>query len=74
MAEKEKSIEKRNIFSSIFLFVKQVIEEMKVVVYPTRKETTTYVIVVLVFVTVVMLFITLVDFVVGSLVSMTFGA
>jgi preprotein translocase subunit SecE len=64
---------KRGIFSRIALFVSEIIDEMRKVVYPTRKETITYVIVVLVFVTVIMLLITLMDLIIGYGVTWIFA-
>jgi preprotein translocase subunit SecE len=64
---------KRGIFARILLFVNEIIDEMRKVVYPTRKETVTYVIVVLAFVTVIMLLITFIDVLIGYGVTWLFA-
>jgi preprotein translocase subunit SecE len=56
---------KRNIFSRIALFWRQVISELKKVVSPSRKELLKLTGVVLVFVAIVMVFIGVVDFLIG---------
>jgi preprotein translocase subunit SecE len=65
--------EKLSIFAKIALFFKQIVNEMKKVVYPTREEVIRYTIVVLVFVLVLMGFITAIDFGLGKLVTLIFG-
>ena len=64
---------KPGIFAGIFLFFKQVIDEMKKVTYPTGSETWTYFVVVVVFVTAIMLFAGLLDFGFGKLSALIFG-
>jgi preprotein translocase subunit SecE len=61
------------VFARITLFFKQILLEIKKVVYPTRDEVITYTGVVLVFVLVLMGFITGVDFGVGKAVTAIFG-
>ncbi|WP_040160144.1 preprotein translocase subunit SecE [Mobilicoccus massiliensis] len=60
-------------FSAIALYFSQVLDEMRKVVRPTRKELTTYTIVVIAFVTAVMLFTLGVDAVTTRLVSWIFS-
>lgn len=62
-----------SLFARIALFVRQVVAELKKVVWPTRSDWTQYVIVVLVFVTVMMGFIVLLDLGVGWLAMKVFG-
>ena len=64
---------RRNIFSRIALFVRQVIAELKKVVRPSRADLVGYASAVLVFVGIVMAFVTLVDLGVGTLVGLVFG-
>ncbi|MCM3556461.1 preprotein translocase subunit SecE [Janibacter melonis] len=60
-------------FSSIGLFITQVLDELRKVVRPTRSELVNYTLVVIVFVTVMMLFVSLVDFGFTRLVMWVFG-
>ncbi|OFQ23817.1 preprotein translocase subunit SecE [Schaalia meyeri] len=60
-------------FGRIWLFFKQVIDEMKKVTYPTGSETWTYFTVVVVFVTAIMIFAGLLDFGFGKLSALIFG-
>jgi preprotein translocase subunit SecE len=64
---------RRGLFARIALFWRQVVAELKKVVWPTRQELSTYVVVVLVFVVIVMAFITVVDVGVGQLMLWIFG-
>ncbi len=64
---------KPGFFAGIFLFFKQVIDEMKKVTYPTGSETWTYFVVVVVFVAAIMLFAGLLDFGFGKLSALIFG-
>jgi len=66
-------IKKPGFFARIFLFFKQVIDEMKKVTYPTGSETWTYFVVVVVFVAAIMLFAGLLDFGFGKLSALIFG-
>ena len=67
------SDERRGLFARIALFVRQVVAELKKVVWLTRAELVRYTAVVLVFVAVIMAFITAVDLGVGTLVGWVFG-
>ena len=60
-------------FAGIWLFFKQVIDEMKKVTYPTGSETWTYFLVVVVFVAAIMAFAGLLDFGFGQLSALIFG-
>jgi len=64
---------KPGFFGGIWLFIKQVIDEMKKVTYPTGSETWTYFTVVVVFVAAIMLFAGLLDFGFGKLSALIFG-
>lgn len=66
-------IKKPGFFARIFLFFRQVIDEMKKVTYPTGSETWTYFVVVVVFVAAIMLFAGLLDFGFGKLSALIFG-
>ena len=70
VAVKEK---KRGLFARIWLFLTQVVAEMRKVTYPTRSETWTYFVVVVVFVTAIMAFTGLLDFGFGKLSALIFG-
>ena len=69
-AEKQK---KRGLFARMWLFLTQVVAEMRKVTYPTRSETWTYFVVVVVFVTAIMAFTGLLDFGFGKLSALIFG-
>jgi preprotein translocase subunit SecE len=71
MAEKEKKL---GVFASIALFVRQVIDELRRVVYPTRKEVQTYSLVVIVFLIIITAFISLVDATGGKIIMVIFGS
>ena len=64
---------KRNPFSRIALFLRQVMGELKKVVTPTRKELINYVLVVLAFVTIMLLIVSAMDSVFGWTVIAVFG-
>lgn len=70
--KKDKS-NKRGFFGKIFLFLRQVIAELKKVVRPTRQELFNYVGVVLAFVLVMMLIVTLLDIAWGKLMIFVFS-
>jgi preprotein translocase subunit SecE len=53
--------DKRGFFGAIALFVRQCVAELKKVVWPTKKDMSTYGVVVLVFVLLIMAFVFLVD-------------
>lgn len=64
---------KANVFKRIWIFITQVIAEMKKVVYPTGEETWTYFVVVVVFVAAIMAFTGLLDLGFGKLNALIFG-
>ncbi len=65
--------ERPNIFRRIWIFITQIIAEMKKVTYPTASETWTYFLVVIIFVTVIMAYTGLLDFGFGKLNALIFG-
>lgn len=69
-----KAAEKKNIFSRIVLFVRQIIGELRKVVRPSREELWTFFVVVLLFVMVVMLIVGVLDFLFGQIVLLIFGS
>lgn len=64
---------KQGLIARARLFVRQVVVELRRVVWPTRKQVTTYTGVVLVFVTVLALVVSALDFVFGKGVLAIFG-
>ncbi|AOZ72206.1 preprotein translocase subunit SecE [Boudabousia tangfeifanii] len=72
-ALKSNEEEKLGFFGRIMLFIRQVILELKKVVYPTKDELWTYFLVVIFFVAVLMAFIGLVDLGMGWLSAKIFG-
>mgnify|MGYP000623847551 CR=1 FL=1 len=66
--------ESQGIFGRIGLFYRQVVSELRKVVWPTRKQVVTYTIVVLVFVTVMALFVAGIDLALGRGVLRIFGS
>ncbi|RFA08264.1 preprotein translocase subunit SecE [Subtercola boreus] len=64
---------KRNPFSRIVLFIRQVIAELKKVVTPTRKELISYTLVVLVFVVIMMALVSGLDFLFSWAAVFVFG-
>lgn len=61
------------LFGAISLFVRQILDELRKVVRPTRSELVNYTIVVIVFVTFVMALVSVVDFGFTRLVLWVFG-
>ncbi|PWJ55487.1 preprotein translocase subunit SecE [Quadrisphaera granulorum] len=61
-------------FARLLVFLREVVGELKKVVYPTRDELVTYTSVVLVFVAVVMTYVSLLDLGFGRLVFWVLGA
>jgi preprotein translocase subunit SecE len=64
---------RRNPFARLVLFIKQVVQELKKVVTPTRKELLTFTGVVLAFVIVMMVIVSLLDQLFGYLAIVVFG-
>ena len=65
--------QRRNLFARITLFIKQVIDELRKVVWPTRNSLWSYFLVVLVFITAIMVFVALIDTVFEQLVMWVFA-
>jgi len=65
--------EKRSPFSRLAIFLRQVINELRKVVTPTRKELLSYTGVVLVFVVIMMVVVSILDVAFGQLVGWVFG-
>ena len=60
-------------FGSIALFVRQILDELRKVVRPTRSELWNYTLVVIVFVTFMMALVSALDYGFGKLVGLVFG-
>jgi preprotein translocase subunit SecE len=65
--------DKRSLPSRIALFYRQVIAELRKVIWPTRKELITYTSVVIVFVLIVLAYVGVLDLAFGKLVFFVFG-
>ena len=70
---KADSAARRNPFSRIALFIRQILAELKKVVTPTRKELWSFIGVVLVFVIIVMAIVSVLDWLFGWVVVYVFG-
>jgi preprotein translocase subunit SecE len=64
---------KKPLPARISLFYRQVIAELRKVIWPTRKELVTYTSVVIVFVMMVILYVTVLDFGFSKVVFQVFG-
>ena len=69
----ENGEQKLNIFARTGLFYRQVTSELRKVVWPTRKQLSTYTAVVLVFVSFVIAVVSLFDLVITKVVFWVFG-
>jgi preprotein translocase subunit SecE len=69
----ETTEEKLGLFARVGLFYRQILSELKKVVWPTRKQLSTYTAVVLVFVMFVIAVVSLIDLVLTMLVFWVFG-
>jgi len=69
----ETTEEKLGLFARVGLFYRQVLSELKKVVWPTRKQLTTYTAVVLVFVLFIIAVVSLFDLVLTKIVFWVFG-
>jgi preprotein translocase subunit SecE len=69
----EQVAEKLGLFARVGLFYRQVVSELSKVVWPTRKQLSTYTAVVMVFVTFVIAVVSLFDLVITKLVFWVFG-
>ncbi len=65
--------EDKGLVARVRLFVRQVVVELRRVVWPTRKQVTTYTGVVLVFVTALSIIVSIMDFVFGKGILAIFG-
>ncbi|MCX6447830.1 MAG: preprotein translocase subunit SecE [Actinobacteria bacterium] len=65
--------EKLGLFARVGLFYRQIVSELSKVVWPTRKQLSTYTAVVMVFVTFVIAVVSLFDLVITKLVFWVFG-
>ncbi|MBX3087707.1 MAG: preprotein translocase subunit SecE [Cryobacterium sp.] len=65
--------QKRGPFAAIALFLRQVMNELKKVIVPTRKELVSYTVVVLVFVVFMMAIVSLLDLLFGTGIGYIFG-
>ena len=65
--------EKLGIFARVGLFYRQVVNELKKVVWPTRNMLTTYKAVVLVFVSFIIAVVSIIDLVLTKIVFWVFG-
>lgn len=68
------TVEGKNVFQRAINFVRQVISELKKVVWPTRFQLFNYTIVVLVFVVIVALIISAFDFLFTQVAILIFGS
>ena len=64
---------KLNLFQRIARYLRQIVAEIKKVVWLTRKDMVSYSTAVIVFVAIVMAFVTLADLGIGSLTGLIFG-
>jgi preprotein translocase subunit SecE len=69
----EQVAEKLGLFARVGLFYRQIISELSKVVWPSRKQLSTYTAVVLVFVSFVIAVVSLFDLVITKLVFWVFG-
>jgi preprotein translocase subunit SecE len=65
--------EKLGLFARVGLFYRQVVSELSKVVWPTRKQLSTYTAVVMVFVTFIIAVVSLFDLVITKVVFWVFG-
>ena len=74
MSENEGAVnESLNIFARAGLFYRQIVSELRKVVWPSRKQLTTYTAVVLVFVTFIIAVVSLFDVVLTKITFWVFG-
>jgi preprotein translocase subunit SecE len=74
MSENEVQSEEKGFFARIPQFYRQVVSELRRVVWPTRKQVTTYTVVVMTFVTFMIAVIGLFDVVLAKLIFWIFGS
>jgi preprotein translocase subunit SecE len=73
VARDRESMGRGNPISRLVTYVRQVVAELRKVIWPTRSELITYTTVVLVFVVVMMLIVSAYDFVFAKVVLAVFG-
>jgi preprotein translocase subunit SecE len=74
MTESAESTEQKlGLFARVGLFYRQILSELKKVVWPTRKQLSTYTAVVLVFVLFIIAVVSLLDLVLTKIVFWVFG-
>ena len=74
MSESVESTEQKlGLFARVGLFYRQILSELKKVVWPTRKQLSTYTAVVLVFVMFIIAVVSLLDLVLTKIVFWVFG-
>jgi preprotein translocase subunit SecE len=74
MTESVETTEKKlGLFARVGLFYRQILSELKKVVWPTRKQLSTYTAVVLVFVLFIIAVVSLLDLVLTKIVFWVFG-
>ena len=71
--ETEESVDKKGLFGRINLFYRQVVAELRKVVWPTQKQLTTYTAVVFVFVGFIIAVVSLLDVALTKIVFWIFG-
>jgi preprotein translocase subunit SecE len=69
----ERVAEKLGVFARVGLFYRQIVSELAKVVWPTRKQLSTYTAVVMVFVTFIIAVVSVFDLVITKLVFWVFG-
>ncbi len=69
----EQVAEKLGLFARVGLFYRQVVSELSKVVWPSRKQLSTYTAVVMVFVTFIIAVVSLFDLVITKIVFWVFG-
>ena len=73
MTENVNVEEKRGLFARVGLFYRQVVSELKRVVWPTRNQLSTYTAVVLVFVSFIIVVVSIFDLILTKVVFWVFG-
>jgi preprotein translocase subunit SecE len=73
VTEEVKEAEKLGPFARVGLFYRQIVSELRKVVWPTRNQLTTYTAVVLVFVTFVIAVVSVLDLALTKIVFWVFG-
>ncbi|WP_213170553.1 preprotein translocase subunit SecE [Natronoglycomyces albus] len=68
-----KSDKRKGPVGKVTMFFREVVEQLRKVVYPTKKQLITYSIVVLIFVLVIMSYIGVLDMLFGDLMQRAFG-